>query len=128
MSQKLSHAIVLVLVLSLASGAWANLVGHWKLDEGSGTTARDSSGNGYDGTLQGGPQWVAGVIGGALKFSGTNSVNCGSAAKAALLQTVSIALWVNPADFTGDRAFAGRSAGNIFCGRQEEDRRCVGRI
>ncbi len=113
MSQRFCHAIVLVLVLSLASGAWANLVGHWKLDEGSGTTARDSSGNGYDGTLQGGPQWVPGVIGGALKFSGTNSVNCGSAAKAALTQTVSIALWVNPADLTGDRAFAGRSAGGI---------------
>ncbi len=113
MSNRFSHAIVLVLVLSLASGAWANLVGHWKLDEGSGTTARDASGNGYDGTLQGGPQWVAGMVGGALRFSGSNSVNCGSAPKAALTQTVSIALWVNPADLTGDRAFASRSAGGI---------------
>lgn len=82
MSKRFFHAIVLVLVLSLASGAWANLVGQWKLDEGSGTMAHDSSGNGYDGTLQGGPQWVTGVIGTALKFSGTNSVNCGSAVKA----------------------------------------------
>ena len=33
------------------SVATANLVGHWKLDEGSGLTAYDSSGNGNHGTL-----------------------------------------------------------------------------
>ena len=115
MSKRFCHAIVLVLVLSLASGAWANLVGQWKLDEGSGITAHDSSGNGYDGTLQGNPQWVTGVIGSALKFDGTNSVNCGSAAKAALLQTLSITCWVNPSDLASgvDHAFTGRSAAGI---------------
>ncbi len=115
MSKRFWQAIVLVLVLSLASGAWANLVGQWKLDEGSGITAHDSSGNGYDGTLQGNPQWVTGVIGSALKFDGTNSVNCGSAAKAALLQTLSITCWVNPSDLASgvDHAFTGRSAAGI---------------
>ncbi len=32
-------------------------VAYWKLDDGTGTNAVDSSGNGYDGTLTGGPTW-----------------------------------------------------------------------
>ncbi|MHC4202961.1 MAG: LamG domain-containing protein, partial [Planctomycetota bacterium] len=45
-------------------------VGHWKFDEGKGTTARDSSGKGNDGNLKGGVKWVKGRIGGALEFRG----------------------------------------------------------
>jgi len=48
-----------------------SLVAHWKLDEGSGTAASDSSGNGNDGTLNG-PTWVAGRVGSALSFDGTS--------------------------------------------------------
>jgi len=44
---------------------------HWSLDEGSGTTAHDFSGNGNDGTLNGDPQWATGKTGGALEFDGT---------------------------------------------------------
>jgi len=33
------------------------LLGYWKLDEGSGTTASDSSGYGHNGTLRNGPAW-----------------------------------------------------------------------
>jgi len=40
-----------------------DLVARWKLDDGAGTTAADSSGNGYDGTVVGGtwisPPWTA---------------------------------------------------------------------
>jgi len=46
------------------------LIGHWKLDEGAGTIASDSSGLGNDGTLGGNPQWVAGIMGGALDLDG----------------------------------------------------------
>lgn len=113
MCKRFSHVIALVLVLSLAGGAWADLVGHWKLDEGGGTTAQDSSGNGNNGTLQGAPVWVAGVLGRALQFNGSNSVNCGDASKLAFTQGFSLACWVNPGDFTGDHAFAGRSAANV---------------
>ncbi len=51
-----------------------SLVGHWKLDEGTGPTAIDSSGNGNDGTLIGapGPSWTTGKIGQALDFDGTD--------------------------------------------------------
>ncbi len=37
-----------------------NLEGHWKLDEGSGTTATDSSSNGNDGTITG-ATWTGGT-------------------------------------------------------------------
>ena len=44
---------------------------HWKLDDGTGTTAVDSEG-GHDGTLTNGPTWVAGQIGDALSFDGSD--------------------------------------------------------
>ncbi|MFB0524015.1 MAG: LamG domain-containing protein, partial [Phycisphaerae bacterium] len=53
------------------------LVGWWKLDESSGTTAHDSSGRGNHGTLIGDTQWVAdGLIGGALYFNDSNDTTC----------------------------------------------------
>jgi hypothetical protein len=56
MSKKLSCLIYFVLVLCLVGTSAAqnidpSLVGCWKFDEGSGTIAYDSSGNGNDGTL-----------------------------------------------------------------------------
>jgi hypothetical protein len=50
----------------------AGLVAHWAFDDGSGTTAQDSSGNNYHGTVVGGAQWVAGQVAGALQFDGTD--------------------------------------------------------
>jgi hypothetical protein len=67
---------IILLLLALHTGAFGaddpNLVGWWTLDEGSGTTAFDSSGKGNDATFQGNPQWVAdGRLGGAVQFNGT---------------------------------------------------------
>ncbi len=72
MYKKLMYLVSFVLVLSMAVNAPANLVAHWKFDDGSGATAQDSSGNGYDGTLFGEPTWVSGQIGGALEFDGSD--------------------------------------------------------
>jgi hypothetical protein len=49
------------------------LVAYWKLDETSGTTAADSTGNGHDGTLTGAtlPDWTTGIINNGLEFYGT---------------------------------------------------------
>ncbi len=52
----------------------AGLVGHWKFDENSGTTAADSSGNNNYGTVNGGAQWGAGKVGGALTFDGVDDM------------------------------------------------------
>jgi len=70
MSKKLIY-LISVLVLSVAGNTLADLVVHWSLDEGSGTTAHDFSGNGHDGTLNGDPQWATGKTGSALEFDGT---------------------------------------------------------
>src|SRR5215212_6122298 len=59
--------------VSNTSGS-GSLVGHWKFDEGSGTTAADSSGNGTTGMLINSPAWTTGVVGGALSFNGTTSL------------------------------------------------------
>ena len=53
-----------------------NLIGWWKLDDGGGTTAKDSAPGRprHDGTLVGGPKWVPGRTGGALQFDGGQHV------------------------------------------------------
>ncbi len=48
------------------------LVGWWKFDEGTGTAALDSSGNGNHGTIYNGAAYVPGVSGTALEFDGTD--------------------------------------------------------
>ena len=54
----------------------SNLVAHYEFDEGSGTTAIDSTANNNDGTHQGSTSHVTGLIGtGALDFSTDSSGN-----------------------------------------------------
>ena len=81
------------------------LIGHWKLDEVSGTTAADSNviDTLHDGTLAGTPEptWVAGEINNALDFSVTggygyvqlanNGLNMGSG-------SFTMAAWIKPDD------------------------------
>lgn len=47
-------------------------VAHWKFDDGSGTTASDSSGNTNNGTLTNGPTWTTGKYNSAVNFDGVN--------------------------------------------------------
>src|SRR5436190_2728831 len=48
------------------------LVGQWALDEGSGTTAGDSSGKGNTGTLLNGAAWTSGKTGTAVPLDGVD--------------------------------------------------------
>ena len=50
----------------------ASVVGVWLFNDGTGDTAKDSSGNGNDGILTNGPVWVEGKFGKALQFDGTD--------------------------------------------------------
>jgi hypothetical protein len=75
MSKKFILLICFVLVLVLSSTAEAavdpDLLVWYTFDEGSGTTAFDSSGKGHHGVLVGNPTWIGGgQIGGALDFDG----------------------------------------------------------
>src|SRR3989441_869721 len=72
---------------------------YYRFDEGSGSLANDSSGNGNTGSLLGGTTWTAGQLGQALNFDGvsgnlTNSTTTGLNLSA----TLTIAAWINPSD------------------------------
>ena len=65
----------------------------WKLDEGSGNLALDSSTNGNDGTVHGDPVWTTGKIDGALSFDGIDDyVDVGDID---LTEAFTIAAWIN---------------------------------
>ena len=97
MSQKLIYLVSFVLVLGLTtSTAVADLVAYYPLDEGSGNTAIDASGNGHNGTLNGNPMWIAGKFGRALEFPGTpgSCVDLGTWNPTEGTDQLTIALWV----------------------------------
>jgi len=79
------------------------LTGWWKLDEGNGPTANDSSGNGNDGTING-ATWTTGKFNGALDFDGiddyveigTNNFNVNAG---------TLSLWVRASGFTTSYSF-----------------------
>ncbi|MEW6027447.1 MAG: fibronectin type III domain-containing protein, partial [Planctomycetota bacterium] len=79
----------------------ANLLAHWKFDEGTGGIANDVSGNNNHGTLYGGPTWSAG----ALSFDGVDDyVDCGNinAANPGLSGSLTASAWVKTSDVSGD--------------------------
>ena len=80
---------------------------HWTLDDGSGTTITDISGNGNDGTLVDNPTWditwIPGIAGSALEFyglgvsgGGGDYFDCGSDPSLNTTGPISIALWIRP--------------------------------
>ena len=88
--------------LSLSNPADAGLVGWWRLDEGSGTTAYDSSGSGNDARFEGAPVWVdSGKLGGALKFNGSSDYLAAPDSESLDIggDQLSIAAWVNGEDW-----------------------------
>jgi len=120
MCKKLICLVFSILMLGLTGSVYADLVGHWMLDEGSGTIAADSSGNGNDGTLMNNPDledptWIAGVNGGAMEFHGTGVAltggdffDCGNDASLHFTGSFSIALWIRPdADDPEGKGLAG---------------------
>lgn len=87
----------------------AGLIGYWKLDEGAGATARDSSGKGNDGVLWGNFAWTNDAFApasfvnpGSFVFDGVTTV----AVPASPLffpdatQSVTVAAWVKVGDLT----------------------------
>jgi hypothetical protein len=96
MSKKLIFWVSFVLAFSfvLTSGTRAELVGWWRLDDGSGTTAIDSSGSGNDGTLTGDPKWVSGKVGGALEMDGGDFVDVPGVSEINP-ESITLMTWVN---------------------------------
>ncbi|MFZ2414798.1 MAG: LamG-like jellyroll fold domain-containing protein, partial [Minisyncoccia bacterium] len=72
------------------------MVGYWNLNETSGSTATDSSGNGNTGTLYGDSTWnTAGKIGGALTLDGTGDyVLAGNNSSLNLTTAATLSAWI----------------------------------
>lgn len=91
-----------VLTVNPSGGGGAPaLVGWWKLDEGTGLTTADSSGNGSTGVLTGVPVWAAGRDGQGLTFNGSNWVDLGNPAVLRNLTSISVSAWIKPAGTNG---------------------------
>jgi len=92
---------LIFIILMISTQCYAKIdpktcVGLWLLDEGNGTTAKDSSGIGNDGKLTNGPKWVDGKFGKALQFDGVNQyVDCGNDASLDLTKDFTIVAWIN---------------------------------
>ena len=98
MCKRLVYLMCLILIWGHAQwalGADPNMVGLWRCDEGTGTVANDSSGNGNHGIFNGDPQWVEGYSGAALEFDGDGDfLNCGSDPSLDLTKWT-VAFWLN---------------------------------
>ena len=94
--------VVVLTVLGLNSSYAVDLqdpsvVGAWLFDEGSGTTAKDSSQYHNDGEITDG-EWVEGVFGKALKFNGTTAsvgIPHSDSLNFAGKDKISISCWIN---------------------------------
>ncbi|MCF7975490.1 MAG: LamG domain-containing protein, partial [Phycisphaerae bacterium] len=104
---------VWVLGMSLCAQAKVdpNLVGWWRLDDGAGITAIDSSGHGNDGEFVGNPQWVSGIIGPALYLDGDSWVEIPHSDILTVDNEVTVAAWVKADQLDDD----GSGYAGIIC-------------
>jgi filamentous hemagglutinin family protein len=96
-----------------------NLAGYWNFDEGAGTTANDTSGNGNNGTLTNGPTWSATVAptpqsnSQSISFDGVNdyiSMPDSNALDIANGSPVSLSVWFNPSALGGKQSILAKGA------------------
>ncbi|MEO7100571.1 MAG: LamG-like jellyroll fold domain-containing protein, partial [Luteolibacter sp.] len=82
-------------------GATPNLLrAHLRFDEISGTTATDTSGNGWNGTLVGGSTWTTGKINNAVSLSGTTNYATLPSGVVAGLSDCTLMTWVKLNSFS----------------------------
>jgi hypothetical protein len=73
----------------------------WLFDEGSGAVAKDASGNGNDGKING-CTWVDGNFGKALNFNGNdNFVLVSDSPSLSMTNNMTLVAWINPSNLTG---------------------------
>ena len=111
------------------------LMGWWAFDDRSGTTAKDSSGQGNDGKITGGAAWAPGAVGGALRLDGASAfVSLGNPKVLQITNDTTIAMWLKPSMFDVRRnpynkAYGGEGTMtlepsgllNFFCGSSGAD-------
>jgi hypothetical protein len=109
-----NHTLKIASLLALSFFCWSDqaqagaltkpannvgIVGWWKLDDGGGGNAYDSSGGGNTGTLTDidiVDDWVNGRVGGALDFNAGGYVDVGTAASLNPATAISVMAWIKP--------------------------------
>lgn len=87
-------------IAELAGRGPTELVAHWTLDDGAGSTATDATGN-HDGTLQGGPSWTSSGLDGSLLLDGNNDyIDAGSFD--VLGTGITMSAWMNANELRND--------------------------
>jgi len=95
MSRKLLLAVV-VLAGLIAGSALAEQIAYYPFEEGQGTETTDATGNGNDGTLAGGVEWVAGHKGGAVHFDTAGErIVLNELDPTAARNAMTLAAWIN---------------------------------
>lgn len=80
--------------------------GHWALDEGTGTTAKDDGPNAKPLTLSAGTSWTPGVSGSALKFDGNGQYAETDGPVLDTTASYSVSAWVRLDELPGNYATA----------------------
>jgi len=104
MEKKMRILIGLVLAVALtasiaqAQDITTGLQGYWPFEEGEGTTTADVTGNGYNGTFLGHPEWVEGPegFGSAIQFRASgqsDGIECGTCNPSDGTGVFTLALW-----------------------------------
>ncbi|TPE42501.1 LamG-like jellyroll fold domain-containing protein [Pontibacter mangrovi] len=74
-----------------------DLVAHWQMDEGSGTSLSDASGKGNHAQTVGNPGWVSGKSGTALLLNGSSQyATAPDNASLDLTNAITLAAWIKP--------------------------------
>jgi len=89
-----------------------NLIGWWKFDEGSGSTAIDFSGHGNDGKLGGGQNWVPGIMDGALDLRGSDYVSIDGVVDDITSNDITLSAWIKTTQPGEGNVFASNSGGS----------------
>ena len=85
---------------TLPATSATNLLAYWTFDEGTGSTAYDSSGNTNTGAVVGTAGWTSGIINGALMFDGSSTqVTVSNAASLNPVNGITLAAWINSPDW-----------------------------
>lgn len=93
----------------------SNLFSYWAFNDGTGTTASDSSGNGNTGTLTNGPTWSTpgNIWPNDIQYTGSSKTYVISSASITTGTSRTYAVWVKPISLTNTDNFfiSGRSSG-----------------
>lgn len=80
-----------------SSAPTSSLIGHWKMEEGSGTTLLDASDYANQGQTVGNPTWVSGVDGQALMLNGTSQyATVPDNSSLDITGSITLAAWIRP--------------------------------